>query len=118
MGIENPRGAKIGFIGQKISFAYDTPSPMILQKIPPGKVLDRCAILIITPFDDPAAFITLGTITTPSLVLSAGEVTLSILDNTYDQSALFEFSIMDFFQLTISPGVSTQGAGLLIYNMR
>ena len=98
---------------EKVSFAYNTPSPLVLQQVFAGQVLDRCAILLTTPFNDPAAFVT-----SPSLVLAAGEATLTILGNTYDQSALFEFSIMDFFQLTISPGVATAGAGLLLYKMR
>lgn len=103
---------------EKVAFAYNTPSPLVLQQVFPGQLLNRCAILLTTPFNDPAASVTLGTTTSPSLVMAAGEATLTILGNTYDQSALFEFSIMDFFQLTISPGVATAGAGLLLYKMR
>jgi len=102
---------------ENVHFTYTTGSPLVLQQVFPGQVLNRCTILLTTSFDDPAAFVQVGTTTTPSLVFSPAEVTLGVVNN-YDQHALFEFSVMDFLQLTISPGASTQGAGLLLYKIK
>jgi hypothetical protein len=101
-----------------VPFLFNTPSPMLLQQVPAGSILNRCTILIAQPFDDHAAFLKLGTTATPDLVFGQSDVTLGALGNCYDQSSLFQFSIMDFLQLTISPGASTQGAGLLLYKLR
>jgi hypothetical protein len=103
---------------QKVPFSYSTASPLLLQQVFPGQVLERCTILVTTPFDDPAASVTLGTTTVPTLVFAPGDTTLDVLGNSYDQSSLFDLPIVDFFQLTISPAASTQGAGLLLYKMR
>lgn len=102
----------------KVPFSYTTTSPLVLQAVVAGQVLNRCTILITTAFDDPGAFITLGTTADPSLVFGASDARLSDLGNNYDNSALFPFSVSDFLQLTISPGSSTQGAGLLLYKLR
>lgn len=101
-----------------VPFLFSTASPMVLQQVAAGSVLNRCTILIAQAFDDPAAFLKLGTTAAPDLVFGSSDVTLSTLGDCYDQSALFQFSVMDFFQLTISPGASTQGAGLLLYKLR
>lgn len=101
-----------------VPFLFNTTSPMLLQQVAAGSILNRCTILIAQPFDDPAARIMLGTSTTPSLVFGSADVSLGSLGSSFDQSALFQFSITDFFLLTISPGASTQGAGLLLYKLR
>jgi hypothetical protein len=103
---------------EEVPFAFNSTTPMVLQQVFPGQVLNRCTILVVTPFDDPAAFIKVGTSFNTSLVLGASDVSLGILGNSYEQAALFPFSITDFLQLTISPGASTQGAGLLLYKLR
>lgn len=91
---------------------------LLLQQVLAGQVVERCSILITTVFDDPAATVALGTTASPNLLFGPSDVTLTILGNTYDQAALFKFPINDFLQLIITPGTSTQGAGLLLYKVR
>lgn len=100
----------------KVPFTF-SGGTMLLQALVPGNLLDRAAILIETPFDDPAASVTLGTSTLPGLVFAPGDVDVTF-PATYDDSALFPFNIPDLLVLSIHPGSSTQGSGILLYKLR
>jgi hypothetical protein len=100
----------------KVPFTF-TGGTMLLQALVPGNLLDRAAVLIETPFDDPAASVTLGTSTAPGLVFAPGDIDVTF-PATYDDSALFPFNIPDLLVLSIHPGSSTQGSGILLYKLR
>jgi hypothetical protein len=104
-------------VGQ-VAFDFNTPSPILLQTVAPGIVLNRCAVIIVTPFDDPSASIQVGTTTNPSLVFAQGEVVPWSNGNTFNNSGLYPFVANDFLLLTLSPGASTQGSGILLYKAR
>jgi hypothetical protein len=131
LGLYNPRGqtSLVGSEGPtgptgpgetvgQVAFDFSTPSPLLLQTVTPGLVLNRCAIVIVTPFDDPAARIEVGTSANPSLVFAQGEVVAVAPGNTFNNSSLYPFETNDFLLLTISPGASTQGSGILLYKAR
>jgi hypothetical protein len=101
----------------KVSFTYATVSPMILQALAPGSVIDRAAILIETPFNGVGATIELGTAASPGLVFAVGEVDLGKV-GTYDDSELFPTVVAELLILTITPGTSTQGSAILVYKVR
>jgi hypothetical protein len=104
-------------VGQ-VAFDFSTPSPLLLQTVAPGLVLNRCAIVIVTPFDDPAASLEVGTSTDPALVFAPGEVVPDSAGNTFNNSGLYPFDANDFLLLTLSPRASTQGSGILLYKAR
>lgn len=112
-----PSGASNSDTVQVVSFAYDTPSPMLLQAVTPGQIVNRAVVVVTVPFDDPTSSILLGTTTDVGLILGADDVTTSAADQ-YDNDALFEFTIDDFLLLTINPGASTQGQGFLFYRIK
>ena len=101
----------------KLSFDFATTSPAILQALAAGNVIDRVAVLIQVPFDDPAATLRVGTSADLGLVFSQTDVDLTVA-GTYDDSELFPFTIADLLLLTLNPAGSTRGSGLLIYKMR
>lgn len=101
----------------KVHFTYTTSSPLVLQALTVGGVLDRASILITTPFNDPGAKIQLGTSGSPGLVFGLGETDVTQAGQ-YDSPELSEFTVPDLFNLLITPGASTQGAGLLLYKLR
>ena len=103
-----------------VTFTFATISPLVLQSVAAGNVLNRLSILIQTPFNDPAATLEVGTSADPSLVFNTSEIKLygPLSGLTYDNSQLFEFTLADLLLLTLSPGASTMGAGLLLYKLK
>jgi hypothetical protein len=114
-GPEGPQGP-IGPGGGAtiVPFTFATPSPMILQAVTSANLINRAAIVVKTPFDDPDAFLELGTTTTPDLILGPGDVDPED-DSQYGTGAIIATPSSDLLILTISPGASTQGAGVLYY---
>jgi hypothetical protein len=102
---------------QAVRFSFDTPSPMSLGAVLSGQILNRAALLISTPFDDPSSFLQFGTSTSPNLIFGPSGAKPSMADQ-YEHIALVTFPIDDILQLVISPGASTQGAGLLLYKIK
>lgn len=102
---------------QRVLFSFDTPSPMSLGNVIAGQTLDRASLLITTAFDDPMSSVQLGTSTTPGLIFGATDTRPSFVGQ-YEHVALVTFPINDVFQLLISPGASTQGAGILLFKIK
>lgn len=100
----------------KIEFSFNTPSPVVLQAITAGQLLDRAAVLITTTFDDPAAYLEVGTSTTPNEIFGYGNIDLGLLGQ-YENRILLLFPMSDLLLLTINPGSSTKGAGILLYKI-
>ena len=117
-GIFNPTPASGGSdLLEVVSFTYATPSPMLLQAVLAGQIIDRAVVVITTPFDDPSSSVYLGITASTGLILGAGDVTTDVADQ-YENAALFEFAANDFLELTITPATSTQGAGFLFYRIK
>lgn len=97
------------------AFTFTTGSPHNLGAIAAGSVFNRAVVLVTTAFDDPSATLTLGPSGSPSALLSAGDSKLSQLGQ-YESGALVVEG-PDFLQLTLNPGASTQGAGLIFWKV-
>lgn len=102
---------------QKVSFAFNTGSPLSLGLVYAGQILDRASLLITTAFDDLAATIQLGTSGTPGLIFGPTGAKPSVAGQ-YEHVALIPFAVNDVLQLLISPGASTQGAGFLLFKIK
>jgi hypothetical protein len=99
-----------------VAFSFLTPSPLVLGAIPVGYKFNRVAMLIETPFDDPIAAVTLGTSADTGLLLGVADVRPGDAGQ-YDNDALITIQTSDVLLLTIHPGSSAQGAGLLLYKV-
>jgi hypothetical protein len=97
------------------AFTFATASPLNLGAFP-ASVYDRVAVVITTPFDDPAAAVTLGPGGSPAALLGPADSQLSQAGQ-YESDALVQTIAPDFLLLTISPGASTQGAGLVFWEV-
>jgi hypothetical protein len=102
-----------------MSFAFNTASPIILVPVFIGGIMARAQIQITTAFNDPTATLLLGTSANPSFVMGPADSDPGVVDS-YDQSTMMTFPGPgpDKLQLTINPGASTQGAGILYYELR
>jgi hypothetical protein len=101
----------------QVPFNFATPSPLVLQTVAPGQVINRSLIRIVVPFNDPAATIELGVSAAPGEILSSSD-TNATLDGQYENDAVAIFSVGDLLLLTINPGSSTQGSGMLLYKIK
>ena len=115
-GTPGPKGDKgdpgtSSFI--KVSFTFtNTPSIIILSVVDGDCIVDS-EIVIETPFDDPAATLSLGSVANNSLILSTIENRPTIADN-YGNEENFKFAISEQIRLYINAGASTQGAGYIL----
>lgn len=109
-------GASSGEVVGKATFDFSTPSPLVLQALSSGLIVNRAALVIETPFDSSAG-LELGTSSNPGALLSASDFTPSVAGQ-YESSVLLPIFASDFLILTINPGVSTQGSGFLLYKIR
>src|ERR1700674_3125831 len=107
LGVPGPQGPP-GRDGSgdvfRVPFAYNTPSPLILQTIAPGKTNIRASILVKTAFNGDGSSISLGTTTTPTLIFTTPDIDLTSLGvgDTFDNFAIFDFASADYLILTIS----------------
>jgi hypothetical protein len=102
---------------QRVAFAFNTPSPLILGNVSAGQLLDRAALLITTPFTDPASIIQLGTSGIPGLVFGPSDAR-PFAAGQYEHPALVPFPANDVLWLTINPGTSSAGAGILLFKIK
>jgi hypothetical protein len=98
-------------------FTYLTASPLILGAVDAGDILYRASILIETAFNGVVPTISFGTFGSPGLALSTAEVKPAILGQ-YETTFLIPLVVADFLILTINSNGSTQGRGLLLYNLK
>ncbi len=97
-----------------VPFLFSSSSPMILGAVPAGYLFDRSSVLIETAFDDPSATVSFGTSADPGLLLRSADIR-AFLQGQYDSEAIAVLDVGDVLLLTVQPGVSTQGSGLLLY---
>ncbi len=98
----------------KAPFTYTTASPFLIQAVTAGQLITRATLVLTQSFNDPAATIGLGTTADPNLIFAPGDVDADTTSQ-YDNEGLVVFPSNDYLILTLSPGASTQGAGVLYY---
>jgi hypothetical protein len=98
----------------QFQFTYQTVSPYLLQAVSVGSYVIRAAVVITVAFNDPDAFVELGTSGQPNLVLGSGDSYLSST-GTYNSENITIFNTSEQLLLTLSPGSSTLGSGILYY---
>lgn len=90
-----------------------------LHAVTTGSLVYRAAILIETPFSDPAARVLFGLASAPGLIWPASpDSATANVANTYDNEAMYLIGGPDALVLTIQPGASIAGSGLLLYSLR
>jgi hypothetical protein len=100
----------------KMGFVFSDPSPVVLAQLLPGYTISRVTLLIKIPFDDPSATILMGTSAAPGLFLGTQDSTPTRVDQ-YNSELIHNITLADILLLTINPLASTQGAGILYYEL-
>jgi hypothetical protein len=95
-------------------FTFATSSTIVLGAILAGTTLRDAAVLIETPFNDPAASLQLGTSSDHTLLLGSSDSKLS-LAGSYTTEAFVVVGAPDVLLLNLSLGVSTVGEGYVFF---
>lgn len=98
-----------------VPFDVTTPS-QVLGAISAGAVINRVALLISTPFNDPTATLSLGTSANHSLFFMPSDARLSMADQ-YQSDALVVVPTNEILLLTVNFGAATLGEGVLLYKV-
>jgi hypothetical protein len=100
-----------------VDFDYTSPPTIQFDVAAIGDIILRADVVIVTAFNDPNATIALGTIANPGILLPANSIDPTTI-GTYSNSGDFPMTTTTGFLLQVSPGASTQGAGVVVITIR
>jgi len=96
------------------SFAFNTPSPLVLQSVAAGSYIVRAAILVTQAFNGGGPFVQLGTFAAPALVMGAADMDLRTLGQ-YEADQIAIIGAADSLKLNIFAPGATQGQALVLW---
>lgn len=100
-----------------VPFNYGDATPKNLTITSANAVVTSVSIVMVNAFDDPTATLTIGDSGDPDRLM---EATDSIANSTgiYTTEPVYKYVTATQLTLTISPGVSTVGSGLVLINYK
>jgi hypothetical protein len=99
----------------RVDFTFATPSPISVTGLNAGDALVRIGLRYTTVFDDPATTVEVGDTGTANLYLTAAQ-SAPTLGGLYLNEAYTDVPAPDTLTVTLSPGISTQGAGFFVFD--
>jgi hypothetical protein len=103
-----------GEIVAGFEFDPSTPPVVTLGGLSAGTIFSQASVLVIDPFDDPAATLSLGIPTDLGLLLAPEGCRLGST-GTYTSEALVVVDAPAMLLLTLTLGTSTQGRGYIFF---
>jgi hypothetical protein len=99
----------------RFPFNFGDASPRVCANVPANNVVTLAALIFTTAFNDPTATITIGTSGNVGQLLDVTDANPGIV-GTYSVEPGHKYNIATEVILTINPGSSTSGGGVLILN--
>jgi len=93
-------------------FVYNSASPLIIQALTVGTILNRVSICIYETVNTISS-LQLGTFANPGLFFDSTDVNLNQL-GSFDNQQIYMIDIPDFLVLTLAAPGATQGKGSII----
>lgn len=90
---------------------------MLLRQVTAGQLIETAQVVIQEAFNDPSATVRFGTTASPGAIIGPTDTRPSVLGQ-YENDEVFNVVVPDNLILTITPGTSTQGSGLLLYRVK
>jgi hypothetical protein len=101
----------------QVPFTFNESSPVIVGAVAAGSLMDRVDILITTPFTDPSATLAFGLVSGPPDAFFQTTDSAPSVAGQYERQSLEQIEAPGMLQLTIAPGTSSAGAGILFYKL-
>ncbi len=93
-------------------FNYGDATPKNLMIIPANKIIESVSIVLMTAFDDPATSLSIGDAGNVNRLLSTTDNT-TLVAGTYTTEPAYKYAVNTQITLSITPGATTQGNGLI-----
>lgn len=97
----------------KVPFQYNNVSPKNVALIPANSVVSQVDVIVTTPFNDPNSTLSMGTVANTNLLLNSNDSKPNIA-GTYAAMPGQLFLSNTWAVLTINPGSSTTGSGMIV----
>ena len=108
-GPQGPPGAT-GTPFIKVSFAYNTPSPLLIISAVPGDCILQAELVITEAFDDPAATLSLGTSADNERIIAQADNDPT-KERNFGSDENHIFTLNEWIRLYINPAAAMAGAG-------
>jgi hypothetical protein len=99
----------------KTSFAFNSSSPVAVGTLPAGSVVTDATVIVVTPLDGVGATLSLGTTASPTAFLDTVDI-LATTNGTFTAFPATQFVAATPVILTITPGSSSAGSGVVTVN--
>ena len=99
----------------EIPFNYGDATPKNLVLVPANSIITSVSIILLTAFDDPASTLSVGDAGDVNRLLATTDNTTQIT-GTYTTEPAYKYLSSTQITLSISPGTSTQGNGIVLIN--
>jgi hypothetical protein len=96
-------------------YSYTDVNPLDLVIVPTGKTVIAATVIVVTPFDDPTATLSLGTTANANSILTTADIIPGSV-GTYTAYPATRYGSDTQLVMGIVPGTSTQGDGVLTIN--
>ena len=96
----------------EFDFTYDMASPSTLMAVTTDQRIMRVGIIIVTPFDDPAATVSIGHTGNQNGLMASADNDPSFAAY-YEVESNMKYGGVDVIKLYVDPGNSSQGSGTL-----
>lgn len=101
----------------QVPFTFSESSPIIIGAVAAGSLMDRVDVLVTTPFTDPSATLTFGLVGGAANAFFLATDSELDVAGQYERQSLETIAAPDILKITLSPGTSAAGAGILFYKV-
>lgn len=98
-----------------MNYSYTDPNPLNLVIVPSGSTVTSATVVVVTPFDDVTATISMGDTANANSLLATTDISAQV-NGTFTAQPAVRYGADTQLILGITPGTSTQGDGVLVIN--
>jgi hypothetical protein len=98
-----------------MNYSYTDPNPLNLLIVPAGSTVTLATVVVVTPFNDVTATISMGDTANANSLLTTSDISAQV-NGTFTAQPALRYGADTQLVLGITPGTSTQGDGVLVIN--